>query len=476
MNLPRLLVSAAHRSSGKTTLAFGLAAALREGGCDVQPFKKGPDYIDPMWLSLAAGRTCRNLDPHLSDADALHAAFAEASAGADLALVEGNMGLHDGIALDGSNSSAALARALGLPVLLVLDVRGMTRGVAPLLLGQQAFDRAVRIGGVVLNRVGGTRHESKLRAAIEHYTDVPVLGAVSEDARLGLAERHLGLMPCAEVDDARERVRAIGRVIGAQVDLARVRDLASSAVPLRPVAASAPTAHRTPDLRIGIARDRAFGFYYPEDLDALRAAGAELVPIDTLRDTRLPPLDGMVIGGGFPETCMDALQANAPLRRALRDAIEAGLPTYAECGGLMYLARSITWQGRRAEMVGVIPGDAVMHARPVGRGYVQLEERSVMPWTDGAVGGRTVHGHEFHHSSLEGLPAGLRYAYRVRRGHGIDGHHDGLVLHNLVASYTHLRSGAGSHWAPRFGAFVRRVRTQRLACEPAPAPEPALAT
>ncbi|HET9821081.1 MAG TPA: cobyrinate a,c-diamide synthase [Burkholderiaceae bacterium] len=469
MTIPRLLVSAAHRSSGKTTLAFGLAAALREGGCTVQPFKKGPDYIDPMWLSLAAGRTCRNLDPHLSDARALHATLVQACDGADLALVEGNMGLHDGIALDGRNSSAALARALDLPVLLVIDARGMTRGVAPLLLGQQAFDRSVRIGGVVLNRVGGARHEAKLRAAIEHYTDIPVLGALGEDERLGLAERHLGLMPCAEVDDARERVQAIGRCVAAQVDLARVRELAAGAAPLPSMAAPVPAAPRTPDLRIGIARDRAFGFYYPEDLDALRAAGADLVPVDMLGDPHLPALDGLVIGGGFPETCMEALQANAPLRRALREAIEAGLPTYAECGGLMVLARSITWQGRRAEMVGVIPGDAVMHARPVGRGYVELEETGALPW-DGPAG-TAVHGHEFHHSSLENLPPGLRFAYRVRRGHGIDGQRDGLVLHNLVASYTHLRSGAGAHWAPRFAAFVRRVRAQRQAA----AREPALA-
>ncbi len=461
----RLLVSAAHKSSGKTTLAIGLAAALRAQGLAVQPFKKGPDYIDPLWLALAAGRPCFNLDPHLQTPDALARSFDAALPGADLALVEGNKGLHDGLALDGSNSNAALARQLGLPVLLVLDARGMTRGIAPLILGYQAFDPAVRIGGVVLNRLGGSRHEAKLRAVVEHYTAVPVLGAVAEDPALGLAERHLGLPTCAEVGDAAERVQALGRTVAAQVDLARVRELAASAGPwASPAAATValpPAAG--PRLRIGIARDRAFGFYYPDDLAALQAGGAELVFIDTLHDQRLPALDGLFVGGGFPETAMAALQANAALRAALRQAIEAGLPTYAECGGLMLLSRSISWQGRRAEMVGVIPGDAVMQPRPVGRGYVQLQATAHLPWPSAPAADGVVRGHEFHHSSLENLPPGLHYAWRVQRGHGIDGRHDGLVMHNLLASYSHLRSGAGSDWVAGFLAQVRRWRMQQPA-------------
>ena len=239
--MQRLLVSAAHKSSGKTTLAVGLAAAWSAAGMRVQPFKKGPDYIDPMWLALATGRACFNLDPHLSDAAEIARRFAQEAAACDLALVEGNKGLYDGLALDGSNSNAALARQLGLPVLLVLDARGMTRGVAPLILGYQAFDREVRIAGVVLNRVGGSRHEAKLRAVIEHYTDVPVLGAVAEDARLAVLERHLGLMPCAEVDDAGARVQEIGRIVGAQVDLAALCALAASAGPLAVAAPSTGT-------------------------------------------------------------------------------------------------------------------------------------------------------------------------------------------------------------------------------------------
>jgi cobyrinic acid a,c-diamide synthase len=454
----RLLVSAAHKSSGKTTVTLGLCAALNHQGIVVQPFKKGPDYIDPMWLTLAAGRPCFNLDPYLMDDAALMRCVADGEQGAALSIVEGNKGLYDGLSLDGSNSNAALATRLALPVLLVIDARGMTRGIAPLILGYQAFDRDVRIGGVILNRVGGARHEAKLRAVIEHYTDVPVLGAVAEDPRLAVLERHLGLLPCNELGNAAARVQAIGHIIGSQVDLARMRALAASALPL-PLPAPSPVNPRRTEVRIGIARDRAFGFYYPDDLVALEAAGAELVPIDTLHDTQLPAVDGLFIGGGFPEACLGELQANAPLRAALREAIQSGLPTYAECGGLMYLSRSITWQGQRAEMVGVIPGDAVMHARPVGRGYVHLETTVHHPW--GAQVPAQLRGHEFHHSSLEGLDPSLAFAYRVTRGHGIDARHDGIVLHNLLASYAHLRTAAGGHWAPHFIHFVRRERDVR---------------
>jgi cobyrinic acid a,c-diamide synthase len=455
-----LLVSAPHKSSGKTTVTVGLCAALAAQGVRVQPYKKGPDYIDPMWLARAAGRPCFNLDPYLMDHAAMVRCFRQGLRGADLALVEGNKGLHDGMALDGSNSNAALARRLGLPVVLVVDARGMTRGIAPLVLGFQAFEPLIRIGGVILNRVGGARHEGKLRAALEHYTDVPVLGAVAEDARLALHERHLGLVSCPELGDADSRVREIGRIVGAQVDLEALRQVGAGAVP---VFDPAPVlAHTSADVRIAIARDRAFSFYYADDLAALEAAGAQLVAFDTLRDARLPECDGLFIGGGFPETCMAELEANLPMRQAVREAIEGGLPAYAECGGLMYLARSIRWLGRSAQMAGVIPADAVMQPRPVGRGYVHLRETAAMPWPGSAAGGQ-VRGHEFHHSRLEGLPPGLPYAWTVERGQGIDGERDGVRVHNLVASYAHLRSAAGSAWAPRFVAFVRTCRARREA-------------
>jgi len=471
MMAPRLLVSAAHKSSGKTTVSVGLCAALRAQGLVVQPFKKGPDYIDPMWLKEAAGRDCFNLDPYLSGREEIEASFAEHAAGADINVVEGNKGLYDGLALDGSNSNAALAQMLGLPVLLVIDAQGMTRGIAPLILGYQAFDRNIRIAGVVLNKLGGSRHEAKLRAVIEHYTDVPVLGALGCEPGLSLTERHLGLMPSAELDDAAERVQALGRRVAAHVDLQRVVELARRTEPLP----SAPRQYRvpaaqaaTPDrVRIGIARDKAFGFYYPDDLTALRAAGAELLPFDTLSDSHLPPLDGLFIGGGFPEVFMAELQANASLRSEIAAAIDAGLPAYAECGGLMYLARSLTWHGRTCRMVGAIPGDVTVHERPVGRGYVRLWPTAQHPWPAQAEATTAAEdrmlGHEFHYSSLDKLDPGTRFAYRVERGHGIDGHNDGLLHRNLLASYAHLRSAGGAGWPARFVAFVRAAGHQPVA-------------
>jgi cobyrinic acid a,c-diamide synthase len=461
----RFLISAAHKSSGKTTLSIGLAAALRTRGLTVQPFKKGPDYIDPLWLGRAAGRGCRNLDFFLSPHDEIKAEFAHGH-DADVCLVEGNKGLYDGLALDGSNSNAALARLLDLPVILVLDARGQTRGLAPLILGYQAFEPDIRIAGVILNRLGGSRHESKLRAVVEHYTDVQVLGAVHEDPQLAVVERHLGLMPANEAAHADQTIAAIAQRVVGQVDLDRLLAISATQVPLPPPPVPANAA--ASGVRIAIARDAAFGFYYTDDLDALAAAGAELVPFDTLRDARLPPCNALFIGGGFPESFLDELAANASLRLDIRGAIENGLPTYAECGGLMYLARSITWQGKTRPMAGIIPGDILMHEKPVGRGYVIIEPQENHPWCRHAEADfcQPLQAHEFHYSEIRGLPANTRYAYAVKRGHGVDGRHDGILLHNLLASYTHLRGTASCDWPARFVDFARRCSTLTRETEP----------
>jgi len=472
----RLLISAAHKSSGKTTISIGLCAALRQRGLAVQPFKKGPDYIDPMWLSLASGngasgRACRNLDLYLMAQDDVTATFRRHAQDAGISIVEGNKGLYDGLALDGSNSNAALAKLLDLPVVLVIDARGMTRGIAPLILGYQAFDRDINIAGVILNNLGGSRHESKLRQVIEHYTDVPVIGAVHHDERLHIMERHLGLMPSNESAEAEDYIRTIGGVVAERVDLDRLLQLVD-----RPPLPASTMPDITPlplgnNIRIGIARDRAFGFYYADDLDALQAAGAQLVPFDALRDAHLPEVDALYIGGGFPEMCAQQLQANASLRGEIKTAIESGMPAYAECGGLMYLARSLTHDGRSYDMVGAIPGDVVMHSKPVGRGYVHLAENDEHPWPRPQAPGQEIRAHEFHYSSLENLPENSRFAYRVTRGHGINGKFDGLILHNLLASYTHLRTIGSCYWAARFVAFVQGVKqAQRMLHEHA-APE-----
>lgn len=452
----RFLISAAHKSSGKTTLSIGLCAALVERGLKVQPYKKGPDYIDPMWLTRASRRPCHNLDFYLMGTDEVREVFETRAQDADVALVEGNKGLYDGLDLDGSNSNAALAKLLEIPVVLVIDARGMTRGVAPLILGYQAFDKDIRIAGVILNQLGGSRHESKLRAVIEHYTDVPVIGAVQHETGMQILERHLGLIPSNEAGEALDQIRQISKRVAEQVDLDRLLALTREKPnPGLVLPAISPATQR---FRIGILRDAAFGFYYEDDLQALTDGGADLVPINALEDVHLPAIDGLIIGGGFPESFMSELEANSGLRAEIKRVIDDGLPTYAECGGLMYLARSLSWKGKTHQMVGAIPGDVIMHERPVGRGYVRLKENGTSPWAGEALED-DIHAHEFHYSSLENLPDGLTYAYEVLRGYGIDGKRDGLVYRNLLASYTHLRSTRRFSWVKRFLALVEKCKS-----------------
>jgi cobyrinic acid a,c-diamide synthase len=456
--MPRVFISAAHKSSGKTTVSLGLCAALYARGHRVQPFKKGPDYIDPMWLGLAAERACYNLDFHMMQRAEIQHCFGANAADARISLIEGNKGLYDGLDLDGSNSNAALAKLLDVPVVLVIDARGMTRGVAPLILGYQAFDADINIAGVILNNLGGSRHESKLRAVIEHYTNVEVIGAVQHDASLQISERHLGLVPANEQQAARQTMQHVGERIAAQVNLDRLLAIADSA-PARtwdkanPVNADTPDSGSAP-LRIAIARDQVFGFYYSEDLDTLRASGVELVSFDTVNDRALPEVDGLIIGGGFPEVFMDELEANSTLRHDINTHIEQGLPTYAECGGLMYLAKSLNWKNQTRQMVGIVLGEVVMHDRPVGRGYARLQPTGQDVWEESA----EIPAHEFHYSSLENLPADATYAYEVARGYGIDGKHDGYIYRNLLAGYAHRRGSGQLGW---ISPFLNQVRTHK---------------
>ncbi len=474
--MAHLFISAAHKSSGKTMVSVGLTAAFNARGLRVQPFKKGPDYIDPMWLARAGGRPCYNLDFNTQTETEIRALFTRHAGPADLALIEGNKGLHDGVDLEGRDSNAALAKLVGAPVMLIIDVTGITRGVAPMVLGNQIFDRGVTIGGVILNRVVSARQEGKLRQAIERYTDVPVIGAVGRDPALVVKERHLGLTTPDETARLDEMIGRLRSAVERGVDLDRVLEIAHGAsITQSPGMDAAPPAVFSgtrggsagkPDLRIAVARDTAFGFYYPDDLEALEEAGAELIFFDALRDAQLPPADGLFIGGGFPETQMPALAANKGLRAQVRRAAEGGLPIYAECGGLMYLSRSITWGSETHEMVGFIPADTVMHATPQGRGLVVLEETDALPWprvdrSAMGAGGPRIPAHEFHYAALEGLDPATRFAYRVIRGRGIDGQHDGIVKGSVLASFSHLRSTERCGcWARRFVAFVRARKDQ----------------
>ncbi|NJL06912.1 MAG: cobyrinate a,c-diamide synthase [Methylacidiphilales bacterium] len=455
----RLFISATHKSAGKTTLTLGLAAALAARGLKVQTFKKGPDYIDPLWHAHVSGRPCYNLDFNTqSDAEML-ATFGRNARSADVAIVEGNKGLYDGLDLEGRDCSAALAKLLQTPVVLVVDASGMTRGVAPLVAGYAAFDREARIAGVILNKVGSSRQETKLRQVLERYTDVQVLGAVGRNPSLAVTERHLGLIPPRETESASSIIAAARDAVATNVDLNRL--LGVAAVGEGPVVDDVFAPHGSDEVRIAVARDAAFGFYYADDLDALNRVGARCVFFDALHDTSLPDADALLIGGGFPETQAAQLAANTALLADIRLAIARGIPVYAECGGLMYLTRSITWNGVAHIMVGAIAADTVVHDRPQGHGIVMLEETIESPWPGRSNG--IIPAHEFHHAALVNVAPDCRFAYRMRRGVGIDGHHDGIVAGNVLAGFSHLRNTSRNAWAERFVAFIRENRVRASA-------------
>lgn len=456
--MSHLYISAAQKSSGKTTLSIGLCRAWRDAGVRVQPFKKGPDYIDPLWLTEASSRPCYNLDFHTMGQGEILAAFARELDTADLGLIEGNVGLFDSVDPAGSNSNAELAKLLGAPVVLVINCHGMGRGIVPLLLGYQAFDPALHLAGVILNKVGGSRHARNLIAALEHYTDLPILGVMHRDDDIEIAERHLGLMPSNESEAAEAWIDRIRGRVAEQIDISRLLAIAELAPrPLAPASSRSDTPPGGELVRIGVARDAAFGFYYPDDLRALGEAGAELVPFSPVADRELPAVDGLFIGGGFPECRMAELEANRVMREQIADFIARGGPVYAECGGLMYLCEGIRWKGERREMVGALKAEVQMHARPQGRGYVRLRETPDFPWP-GVAAGRPVEipAHEFHHSSVVAPDPSWRYGYDVLRGVGIDGAHDGVVQGHLLACYSHLRDVGGCRWTGRFVDQVRR--------------------
>ena len=460
--MAHIYIAAAHKSSGKTSVSIGLAAALAKRDLAVQPFKKGPDYIDPLWLARAAGRACYNLDFFTMSHTEILATFAARSAGTDFSLIEGNKGLFDGLDVEGADSNAALAKMLSAPVVLVIDATGMTRGIAPLLRGYLDFDRDVDIRGVILNKVGGTRHEGKLRAALERYTDTEVLGAIGRDQALEIPERHLGLIPANEANRADATIARLANAISVGVDVDRLIEIADAGkMPVTETQSITKPTTPNPDVRIAIARDVAFGFYYQDDLEAFADAGAELIPFDTLSDRKLPEAEGLFIGGGFPETHLAALSANQSLLADIRQALAAGMPAYAECGGLMYLARSIQWRSEKRDMVGAVPGDVIVDDRPQGRGYVVLKETGKGLWPPESAGPSSacagISAHEFHYARLENLTDDLEYAFRVIRGNGIDGHHDGLLIGNLLAGFVHHRNTAANHWVNRFVVFVREM-------------------
>lgn len=457
MRLPSIVIAAPQGRSGKSIVSIGLCGLFTRRGLSVQPFKKGPDYIDPSWLTAAANRSCRNIDPFLIAEEVWLTSFQRACQGADLAIIEAAMGLYDGFDLDGLGSSAQVARLLGAPVILVVNTARMTRSIAAIITGYQRFEPDTGIAGVILNNVSGSRHEYKLVAAVERYCGIPVLGSIPRDHNLNIDERHLGLIPCKEVEDSASIIDRIQHCVEAHLDLDGILAIASKSETCS-IADATESEGRTPLVQIGVMVDKVFTFYYQENLEALHRAGANLVFIDSLRDQELPDINGLYIGGGFPELFLEELEANSSLRQDIAQAIEDGLPVYAECAGLMYLCRAIHWRGRQYEMVGVIPGEVEICQKPQGHGYVVVEVTNDNPLFPI---GLTLRGHEFHYSRLSKLND-LKFAYRVRRGRGIDGKVDAITYKNVLAAYTHLHALGVPQWAEAFVSLALRERE----CQP----------
>ncbi|WP_419176511.1 cobyrinate a,c-diamide synthase [Desulfosediminicola sp.] len=465
MQTKGIVVAGLAGGSGKSVVSVGLTAAFAARGQQVVPFKKGPDYIDAGWLQLASGDKCYNLDPYLVDEQKLKQSFYTHAAGADIALLEGNRGLYDGVNAEGGFSTAELAISLDLPVILVVNCTKTTRTVAAMVLGCMELDKRINIQGVVLNHIATERQKRLVTEAVERYTGVPVLGVIPRMKRDIFPMRHLGMIPHQEYTDSTDALSFLIETVSENIDLARVEeimkpldaDLAQKYLPVE--VAAGPVAK---DVRIGILQDAAFQFYYSENLEALEQGGAELVPINALEDEALPELDGLYIGGGFPETSARLLAANKSFRQSVRKAANDGLPIYAECGGLIYLGESIELDGEEFPLAGVFPARFGMSVKPQAHGYSAFTVDRENPFYPV---GTKVKGHEFRYSTV--IDWGWdeeSMTVAMERGKGFMESRDGLCHKNVLALYTHVHADGTPEWAP---GLLAKCREYKANCEKA---------
>ena len=454
---PTILIAGQSSGVGKTTITLGVIGALRRRGLRIQSFKCGPDYIDPTYHALASGRPCRNLDTWMLTPEQMLDSFARANRDADIAVVEGVMGLFDGSSYtDELGSSAHVAKLLGCPVLLILDIGKMARSAGALALGYAQFDPEVPLAGFLLNRAGSSAHANGCRDAIAAHSDLPVLGWVSKHANVHIPERHLGLIPTNERQGLDDLIQSAADAIEENVDLDRLIEIAQN-TSLPQEVTSAPPHLITPSLGhpiIAVARDEAFSFHYPDNLELLTAAGADIAFFSPLHDRELPPnTDGLYLGGGFPEVYAAQLSQNEALLDAIQRAWQVGCPIFAECGGLMLLTEAMTdLDGTRWPLTGIIPGQTVMQQRLAGLGYrVATASRDNLLMA----AGETVRGHEFHYSTWQVAPEQLngRYAWQMRRrAPDADCRPDGYCHDKVLASYLHIHFGQNPALAAQFVA------------------------
>jgi cobyrinic acid a,c-diamide synthase len=457
--------------SGKTLFSVGLIQALKRRGVNVAPFKKGPDYIDPAWLSLSAGTQCLNLDAYLMPKEKILSSFLGGSRGPGFAVVEGNRGLFDGLDIDGTYSFAELVKWLNIPLLIVLDCSKSSRTLAALVHGLETFDPKLPLSGVVLNQIAGERHKKIITESIEKYCRTPVLGALPRLTDLPLNERHLGLVPVGEHPDPDGVIATLGDMVEHNADIEAilkltetVQETEAAGFPETPhtydsiienrgyVEKSGPDGpdtqenERSVQPAIGVIRDSAFNFYYAENLAALEKNGARIIELNSISDEDIPPVDGLYIGGGFPETHVELLSKNHRFREKIQKLVNAGLPVYAECGGLIYLSDSIAINGRYFPMAGIFPFIFEISDRPVGHGYTLFEVDRENPFYRTGV---VVRGHEFRYSRIvnAGEADKVNMVFTMRRGAGIAGGRDGILYNNCLATFSHTHAyGENIQW------------------------------
>ena len=462
-NRPRIMISALRGGSGKTVITLGITSTFIKRNKKISTFKKGPDFIDAGWLSFASGYPCHNLDAFLMDNGAILDSMEINSKGMDISLIEGNRGLFDGMNVDGRYSSAELAKLIGSPVILIVDVTMSTRTVAALIMGCQHFDPELDIAGIILNRVAGSRQKNIITDSIKKYCGINVVGTIPKLKDNPFPERHMGLVPHLESAFAKEAIDWAGSVAENHIDMEAVMEIAKKAAPLPGSGFTGSVStlrNQSPSCRIGMIRDRAFWFYYPENIELLKELGAEIIEIDSLSDSSLPDVDALYIGGGFPEACAEQLAQNSSFRNSLRYMIENNLPVYAECGGLIYLGESLEIKGNSYPMVGALPIRFIMETKPQGHGYTILKVKTENPFYDR---GETIKGHEFHYSRPvlsegEKIPA----VFDVEKGFCLDGKRDGFFRKSLFATYTHVHAAGNRSWGE--GLF-RAAMLYKRACE-----------
>ncbi len=442
--VPRLVIAGVSGDSGKTVVSLCLIQAMKDRGLTPSAFKKGPDYIDAAWHSHLAGIPCRNLDTFMVEQADVFRTFSINAARSDISIIEGNRGLYDGMNVAGTHSTAEMAKLLKSPVLVVINVTKATRTIAALIKGLHGFDPEVNIAGVILNKVGGKRHRRVVSDAIEEYCKIPVLGAIpklGDDASI-VPGRHLGLVTPAEnveSDKLKDKLTEISRYL----DLDRIIQIAHDAEELN-IPADTESKTKKAKAKIGFFMDSVFTFYYPENLEALERDGAELVPVSSLEDSRLPDIDALYIGGGFPETQAERLYNNRSMMQSVRNKIEDGLPVYAECGGLIYLCRSITWKDSKYPMADIFPVELDLNIKPAGHGYVIAHVDRENPFFEV---GTKIKGHEFHYSSFVSSIEEVESCIRLEKGSGIGDKRDGIISGNVMAAYVHIHADGVNQWA-----------------------------